>query len=161
MTTDDALRAWARGTYATEAAVELLIRSFDGRFARPGLPWIARGPGERVWLDAERLRAGLGPLSSGERRVLTVVVAFIEPDTPIDLSDAVCVDREHLDLILAALAHAGGSHEHTTVAPGASSSPVRLVRPGALHAWPPGRDTTVATRDDFVARHPEREPPGL
>jgi hypothetical protein len=30
------LREWARGMYATEAAVELLVRSFGGRFADAG-----------------------------------------------------------------------------------------------------------------------------
>jgi len=29
----DGLRAWAAGVLATEAAAELLIRSFDGKFA--------------------------------------------------------------------------------------------------------------------------------
>ncbi len=52
----DGLRRWARGAYAEEAAVELLVRAFGGRYAstviggygqcdRPG--WF--------WLDGERL----------------------------------------------------------------------------------------------------------
>ena len=32
------LRAWAKGIYGMEAATELLIRGFDGRFADPELP---------------------------------------------------------------------------------------------------------------------------
>lgn len=36
--TADALRAWAKGIYPTEAGVELLIRS--GRAVYDGAPWI-------------------------------------------------------------------------------------------------------------------------
>jgi hypothetical protein len=36
------LRDWARGMYATEAAVELLLRAFAGRFAHADQPWIRR-----------------------------------------------------------------------------------------------------------------------
>ena len=35
---DDQLRAWARGLYTTEAATELIIRAFNGRFATTGQP---------------------------------------------------------------------------------------------------------------------------
>ena len=34
----DGLRRWARGAYAEEAAVELLVRSFGGRFCSTGYP---------------------------------------------------------------------------------------------------------------------------
>jgi len=49
MTHADDLRAWARGMYTTEAATELLLRAFGGKFAAPGNPWIhtsteAEGP---------------------------------------------------------------------------------------------------------------------
>jgi hypothetical protein len=37
---DEALRAWAKGRYSTEAATELLIRALGGRFAQPPWPWI-------------------------------------------------------------------------------------------------------------------------
>ncbi len=42
MTTDTAtaLREWARGMFTTEAATELLIGSFRGRFAAVGYPWV-------------------------------------------------------------------------------------------------------------------------
>ena len=38
----DGLRRWARGAYAEEAAVELLVRSFGGRFCSTGYPWVRR-----------------------------------------------------------------------------------------------------------------------
>lgn len=36
------LRAGAADSYATEAAVELLVRGFGGRQADPGWPWIRK-----------------------------------------------------------------------------------------------------------------------
>jgi hypothetical protein len=42
------LREWARGMYATEAAVELLLRSFHGQFASAGQRDLFLGfPGSR------------------------------------------------------------------------------------------------------------------
>lgn len=34
------LRPWAKGLDPLVAAVEVLVRAFDGRFANPGSPWI-------------------------------------------------------------------------------------------------------------------------
>jgi hypothetical protein len=34
------LRDWAQGCYSTEAAVDLLIRTYGGRFAESGQPWL-------------------------------------------------------------------------------------------------------------------------
>lgn len=110
-----ALRAWARGIYPTEAAVELLIRS---GLARAGDPWVQPGddPGW-WWLDTDALRAALDEgthHSGGERRVLSVVASLggHSPDG-FALSEALPgLDRNHLALVLAALAHAAGSHEH-------------------------------------------------
>lgn len=158
MTTDHALRSWARGNYAAEAAVELLIRAFAGRFARRHQPWIVTERDDRVWLDAECLRANLGTLSSGERRVLSVAAALAGSMPPIDLADVVCVDRDHLDLILAAFAHAGGSHEHATLIPGSPAGSVRLARPGPLHPWPTDTSTQSATDDAPHVRPTGHEP---
>ena len=41
--TTTALREWARGMFTTEAATELLIESFRGRFAALGNPWVQPG----------------------------------------------------------------------------------------------------------------------
>ena len=50
------LRLWAKGLYPLEAAVELLARTADGRFASPGYPWIqpCDQPGW-WWLDHEQI----------------------------------------------------------------------------------------------------------
>ena len=75
---DDRLRAWARGCLPLTAAVELLIRSFDGRFAVASQPWIRVEPTGAVWLDDQHLTASLGGLSGGERQVHSVVAALAD-----------------------------------------------------------------------------------
>ena len=108
------LRTWSKGDFVQEAGVELLIRAFDGRFAERGWPWVrpCRRPGW-FWIDTEAITQRSGCLSGGERRVLSVVASLIGRDPIRNLGDIVTgVDRRHLHLILAALAHAGGSHEH-------------------------------------------------
>ena len=42
-----------------EAAVELLILPFGGRFAAPSLPWVCMDRG-RVWLDADQIHPQIG-----------------------------------------------------------------------------------------------------
>lgn len=143
-----ALRAWARGIYPTEAAVELLIRS---ELAHTGDPWVQ--PGDDAgwwWLDFEALSAALEQgthHSGGERRVLAIV-ASLGGHSPggFALGDALPgLDRTHLGLVLAAVAHAGGSHEHRDLsafhAAAAAGAPIdREMMRGellpALVAWP-------------------------
>ncbi|WP_448060594.1 hypothetical protein [Cellulomonas hominis] len=134
MTTIESLRAWAAGSHPDVAAVELLARAFGGRFAATGLPWIASDTDGHTWLDAGALRAASN-LSGGERRTLALIAALIDSQ-PIDIVDVVTgLDRHHLDLVLAAFAHAGGSHEHAdmTVTPDGTA---HLTNPGPLHPWP-------------------------
>lgn len=158
--TVEALRGWAAGSYPLTAAVELLARAFDARFTRPGLPWIAGTPGgpdpstgSRAaggWrLDADVLAAAAqdGPYSGGQRRLLAIA-ASLAGAGPVDLCQTVPgLDRGLLDLVLAALAHAGGSHDHPVMAPhpglDGALFPTRR-RAGSLHPWPgtsnqPGR----------------------
>ena len=128
------LREWARGGYATEAAVELLVRSFSGRFASCGEPWIRHRP-RGYWLDADALADFTGSLSYGERRVLAVVEALASNGPLTHLTDILAgVDRRHLHLILAALAHAGGSHDHSIIRQDDAAN--RFERLGPLVAWP-------------------------
>ena len=64
------LRAWAKGLYPLEAAVEVLVRAFNGRFASPGNPWIQPcvQPGW-WWLDTAELEEdNLGALSAPDLR---------------------------------------------------------------------------------------------
>jgi hypothetical protein len=119
----DALRAWAKGIYPTEAATELLIRS---NAARQGDPWVRPGddPGW-WWVDFEALarvlNEGSHHYSGGERRILSIAASLgsCTPDG-FDLGDALSgLDREHLALVVAAAAHAGGSHDDMSMLHGA------------------------------------------
>lgn len=110
--TATALREWARGMFTTEAATELLIESFRGRFAALGNPWVQRGDDDGICVDFNAIPGQVGGLSSGERALL-LIAASIGGSTQVNLGDGVCsLDSRHLGLVLAALAHANGSHRH-------------------------------------------------
>lgn len=111
------LRAWARGDYAQEAGVELLARAFGGRLADTGCPWVRPCARSGVlWLDVAALLDHTGACSGGERRVLDVVAALVDGRPIPDLGDLLAgLDRPALALVLAALAHAAGSHEQADV----------------------------------------------
>lgn len=143
-----ALRAWARGIYPTEAAVEVLIRS---GMVSTGDRWVQPGddPGW-WWIDFEELARALDegtPHSGGERRLLSIA-ASLGGHTPegFRLADALPgLDRRHLALVLAAVAHAGGSHEHhdTSALENAAAAGLPLDRSmlageplGSLYPWP-------------------------
>lgn len=125
----ESLRRWARGVYPIEAAVELLIRAHGGRFAREGWPWIEPREDRFVLVAEQITEDSIGVLSGGERRILRVV-ASLAGGCPTNLyEDVAGLDRGSLDLVLAAIAHAGGSHEDR-----ATGSPTELA--GSLHPWP-------------------------
>ena len=52
------LRDWARGSDSTQAPVELLIRSFGGRFAQPEQPCIVVDRSGQIVFNAEVLTEG-------------------------------------------------------------------------------------------------------
>lgn len=108
------LRAWARGAYDCEAGVELLIRSGLLEATGAGAAWPIGGG-----LDADALDAALdsGSLSGGKRRTALVVLSLLGgPGHQVDLAAVLPgLDRGALDLVLAALAHAGGSHQHCDI----------------------------------------------
>ena len=103
------LRTWASGTPTTEAAVDLLIQMDLVR-----LRWVHSADMDRLHrLDVSTLVADLAAastLSSSERKVLAIV-ASLAGGQPADFSLAGVLrglGRTHLELILAAIAHAGG-----------------------------------------------------
>ncbi|GAA3630995.1 hypothetical protein [Microlunatus ginsengisoli] len=132
----EGLRSHARGDYAQEAGVELLVRAFGGRFTDQGWPWIQAGdrPGW-YWVDADAILANWGVLSGGECRVLAVAAALVGYG-PLDELGATLsgLDRRNLELVLAAMAHAGGSHQHAGLAD--DNGRLRLVRLPAVIGWP-------------------------
>lgn len=113
MSNIEELRAWAEGNYALEAATELLIRGYRGRYAQSGNTWIKNRNG-RTWIDFNDMASSMASSLGGEKRFL-LLVASIGTDAPVVLGDLVSgLNRELLDLVLAAIAHAGGSHGQST-----------------------------------------------
>ena len=70
------LRAWAKGSLATEAAVELLLGASHGRLAAPGWPWLPSSRG-RIWLDATQIATATGGLSASEVRSLSIIESLV------------------------------------------------------------------------------------
>ena len=136
--TAENLRAWGEGMYTTEAAAELLIRGFNGRFADPAYPWIRRSDHGRWWLDLEAIPANVGELSSGERAYLLIAasIGLAGDSVAVNLSDTLpSLGRQQLDLVLAAAAHAGGSHQHSDVIVGLDRV-ASFIRLSSLYPWP-------------------------
>lgn len=100
------LRSWAQGMLPLVAATELLIRS---GFATPNRPWVHWDAlAERPWVNFGSVPELIGGLSGGEQRVLRIA-ASLAGDEPIILGDEISgLDREMLDLVLAAVSHTGG-----------------------------------------------------
>ena len=137
------LRA-AVGDYAAEAAVLLLANDgyWPARLRTAGLITVEAEPvGGQLWariewpeLDAA-LADGRLPGSQEELVVLRVAVSLADGH-PVDLADvALALDRRTLGLVLAALAHAAGSHDHRAPAPAGHGADAD-VRLGPLIAWP-------------------------
>ncbi|RZU30862.1 hypothetical protein [Blastococcus saxobsidens] len=130
----------AVGDYAAEAAVLLLANDgyWPARLCAAGLVTIEAEPvGGQMWARIEwpeldpALAQGRLHGSQEELAVLRVAVSLAD-GRPIDLADvAVALDRRALELVLAALAHAAGSHDHRDASPAGAG-----VRLGPLIAWP-------------------------
>jgi hypothetical protein len=72
------LRSWAQGSLTDEAAVELLVSCFGGRFARPGCAWIrpCARPGW-YWLECDALAVHAERLAGSDRRVLLLAADLV------------------------------------------------------------------------------------
>lgn len=105
------LRAWAKGLYPSEAAVELLIRT---GFAHEGYPWVFECDGGGMWgIDWSAIPNNIGAKSGSERRLL-LLAASIGGTVEVQVGECLSgLDRTNLALVLAAMAHANGSHEHS------------------------------------------------
>ncbi|TFV92987.1 hypothetical protein E4P40_00975 [Blastococcus sp. CT_GayMR20] len=140
---ENALLRAAFGDYADEAAILLLINfgHWLPQLQAAGLITVveeAEGMWARIdWpeLDAE-LCAGRLLGSSGELRVLHAA-ASVADGRPVDLGDlAGGLDRRALVLVLAAIAHAAGSHEHRRVSFDDDGVPYPGEQVPPLVAWP-------------------------
>lgn len=129
----EGVRAWAKGIHPLEAGVELLIR--QGRAIYSGAPWLY-DYGERVVVDVEELLEGTGAWSGGEQRMVRIAASLLGGE-PVDLNEDVPgLDRPNLTLVLAAIAHANGSHEHSEIRYGADGAPQGFERVPSLYPWP-------------------------
>jgi hypothetical protein len=142
---ENALMRGAVGDYADEAAVLLLLNfgHWPAQLASADLiTLLPETDGEGLWAqiawpDLEpALSAGLIVGSSGQLRVLRAAASIAEGH-PVDLGDlAAGLDRRALTLVLAAIAHAAGSHDHRAIAYDANGVP-HLGEPlPPLVAWP-------------------------
>lgn len=138
----EGLRSWAEGMYTLTAAAELLIRCGNPLLSGP---WVEYDPDwDRYWFNTKTAAEESGYLSGGERRVLDIAAALAGDGQPVALGEAVSgLDRKHLELVLAAIAHAAGSHEHSEAVTTENADGVRqLVRTerlGSLYPWPEGQ----------------------
>lgn len=141
---ENALLRAALGDYSDEAAVLLLITSghWLPQLQHAGLITLdGNVDGEGLWahiawpdLDAA-VRIGTITGSSSDRWVLGAA-ASIADGHPIDLGDlATGLDRRALTLVLAAIAHAAGSHEHD-IARDPDGVPHQSGRLPPLVPWP-------------------------
>jgi hypothetical protein len=131
-----ALRAGARGLYAEEAAVELVLRhgrwvgrgDFTGRFIRPGM-----GGGQPAVIDwrgaAESLGRGELPCSASEVSVLEIA-ASLAGDCPVSLRLVLGgLDHVNITLVAEAVLHANGTAGGRVIVPVPPAYPpgVRVV----------------------------------
>jgi len=111
------LRAWARGIYPDEAAVELLIShgtflrrtDFTSRFINTS----ARGDGLAAidWAAAITALDASLPCSAGEQRMLKLA-ASLGDGTPVNLRDALTgIDHHGIQLVIQAVLHAAGQRK--------------------------------------------------
>lgn len=128
----DRVRAWAAGSHRPEAGVELLIRT---NLIDEQSPWLIEESTHRVSIDPCILMDETG-CHPWHQKVAAHVAAHLLVSQPIDLADLLPgLDRKTLHLILAALAHAAGSHEHGHVIVTDGVPSVTDVLP-PLVAWP-------------------------
>ena len=144
---ESALLRAAVGDYALEAAVLLLVTTghWLPRLQEAGLVSIALdgdavdgGPWAAVqWGDLDgALRDGRISGTGGQRRLLRAAAGLAEGQ-PVDLADLTAgLDRAELALLLAALAHAAGSHEHHDVVRDGDGVPHDGPLLGPVVPWP-------------------------
>lgn len=103
----EGLRLWAKGLLPLEASIELLVGTLDGRLLAG--PWVRVDDQGRPWFDPEVADAEQGYLSGGERRLLSLAMNLADGKYLVDLNDVLTgIDPDNLQLVLGALAHAGG-----------------------------------------------------
>lgn len=130
-TIQDQLRAGAKGIYADEAAVELLIRA---GLTYERAPWVTTYGGYAA-IDAHRLVDESAGLSGGAQRIIRLSASLLGGD-PVNLAEALAgLDRHHSELVAAAIAHAMGSHEHSGLLINDDGTGTIVALP-SIYPWP-------------------------
>lgn len=77
-------------------------------------------------------------LSSGEQRILDIAASLADDDYRVSLTDVLSgLDRETLELVVAAVAHAGGSHQQERIEVDHEAGVAhRMGRYPSLYPWP-------------------------
>jgi hypothetical protein len=143
---ESALLRAAIGDYALEAAVLLLANSgyWLPRLQAAGLIAIALdadadgAPWAAVqWADVDAaLRSGAIRAEGGQLQLLRAAAGLADGQ-PVDLADLTAgVDRRELCLLLAAISHAAGSHEHADVLHADGGAPDARLLLGPVVPWP-------------------------
>lgn len=132
------LRDWAKGLHPLVAATELLIRT---RKAQHWRPWVLERDAGGWWIDFDAIPGHLSELSGGERRLLLLAASLggTAPGCAVSLEDTITgLDRPTVDLVLAALAHAAGTHEQSGIEYDKETGrPLGIVHyDESLHPWP-------------------------
>lgn len=127
------LRAWAKGAYGLEAAVELVIRAMGGRLLFLMECNDDRFDGLWSWIEWATVPERIGRLSGGEQRLALTAcsLAGVHPEG-FSLGDVAGLDRDNLALVLAAISHAAGTHEQRLI------RPVQLADGRVVHAQEEG-----------------------
>ena len=122
------------------AAAEFVELSDEDEPEEPRYAWVGWRHAVAA-LEAGTLTGGSG----SDNRVLRIAASLSELGVPVDLADAVTgLDRHNLALVLGALSHANGSHEHKDYAaerPADGSRPVvtadtPMLELGPVFGWP-------------------------
>lgn len=131
----DELRAWAQGLYPSEAATEMLIRAGSAQTWRP---WIARYEDGAYGITFDTIPDHLGGMSGGERRFLLAAASIGSEAVDVPLGYVVSgIDRYLVELILAGIAHAAGTHEGTPYRYDPDTRRLSFgPSPTSLHGWP-------------------------
>jgi hypothetical protein len=114
----------------------MLLLAFGGRFAEPGWPWVMQDADYgNHWIDFDAIPVHVDGLSGGERRFL-LIAASLGGAWPLILNDALPgLDRSLLALVLAAAAHAAGSHQDSVMIE-RDGGAVGFERVDTLYPWP-------------------------
>lgn len=93
-----------------------------------------------MWIEFAAIPGSIGTMSGGEKRFLRIVASIgAEQGQPVAVSlegDLLGLDRRHLALVLAAVAHGAGSHQHADFPDNDDGRPMGFTSPPGLLPWP-------------------------